>query len=81
MRRYLPLLAALAFTACASAPTAWTKPGADAAALEQDRLQCNYETSLATASMQGDWAFKSGYGAALAETCLETRGWTKQAAR
>jgi hypothetical protein len=47
---YLTLAAAIACSACTTAPAGWQKSGAAMSDLDKDKAQCTYEAKAATAS-------------------------------
>jgi hypothetical protein len=72
------IIGILTVAACVSSCTrTWVRPGADAADLERDKLECQFEASKAVASNGTDAGVAEARRGEFESLCMEAKGWSR----
>jgi hypothetical protein len=74
----LGIIGILTVAACVGSCTrTWVRPGADAADLERDKFECQFEASKAVASSGTDAGVAEAKRGEFESLCMEARGWSR----
>jgi hypothetical protein len=74
----LRIIGVLAVAACVGGcARTWVRPGADAADLDRENFECQFETSKTVASAGIEGAVAETKQNELERLCMEARGWSR----